>query len=610
MKMKPTTESRVAESREAPPDPATVEKVRSVFGCLSKFILGKKIYTRNNPTLVRFAGEFNSALRAFFEIEDELVVAIEKGRILWEDEVVYENDKRDESIAFLLYKDGIGELSISITVTTEEIDLFVDLIKDEVRSLAQDVDIVTKFWRADFEHISYRVLDEYLVGEFGEGRMGEAGDEVIPFESEDHPDTPSFADKGRVVVEERASLEPLDAYLIGLVGRGAGDMPPKEKEERFQDMMSSIFTVSSDELRLFQEEVYESKKSDNVVGFVSEYLDFTLIKDNSSAVRDVLNVIECLVDYLIMELNGGALAELLSGLREFAGTHHLPDKVAKTFRVVERKLVDPSILVSLGESAGSSPEEAADVFKYFEIVGKKSIPSICKLLEDQADQRFHKHARESLIRIAGPELPDVIDQLNIDKPQIARDVIAMVKRVNPQEIPNVIKEMIHYPDDLVRHEAIMFLSGFASAETLTLLVTLLDDPDKAVRLKTLAAISGVSAPLVRETIEEKAFGKDLCERDADEQLEIFRAYGRAAGADAVGRLRQTTGKRNIFGFGKRQATENRLLAIGALESIETAESRAFLEDLTRDSDESVRERAREVLDRFEAEAPVIEQLQE
>ena len=32
--------------------------------------------------------------------------------------------------------------------------------------------IVTKFWKADFENISYRVLDEYLVGEFEEPSEG------------------------------------------------------------------------------------------------------------------------------------------------------------------------------------------------------------------------------------------------------------------------------------------------------------------------------------------------------------------------------------------------------------------------------------------------------
>lgn len=596
--MKTTAESQVTKSRETVPDPATLAKVRAVFGCLSKFVLGKKIYTRNNPTLVRFATEFDDALRGFFEIEDELVVTIDKGRFFWEDEVVYDNDKRDESIAFLLYKDGIGELNISITVTPEEMERFVDLIKGEVRSLSQDVDIVTKFWRADFEHISYRVLDEYLVGEFGEGKRGDAGDEVVPFESEDHPDAPSFADKGRVIVDDKTTLEPLDNYLNTLVGRGMGAMNAIEKEKHFQDMMSSLFTVSSDELRLFQEDVYESKNKDNVVEFVTEYMDFTLMKDNPSAVRDVLNIIECLVDFLIMELNGVALAELLDGVKSFVAKNRLPDNVAKTFRVIERKLTEPSIMLSLGEAAGSSPEEAVAAFAYFELVGKKSIPTICKLLEEQADQRIHKVGRDTMIRIAGEDLPDVINKLNIDKPQIARDVIAMVKTVKPREIPNVVKEMIYYPDDLVRHEAIQFLAGFANAEALTLLMTLLDDPDKNVRLKTLAAISGVSAPLVRETIEEKAFNKDLGQRDDDEQLEIFRAYGRAAGVDAISRLRQTTGKRNMFGFGKRQATENRLLAIGALEFIHEPESKDFLEELTRDSDESVRTRAAAVLDKL------------
>ncbi len=175
------------------------DKVRAVFNCLSKLVLGKKIYARNNPTLIKFAEEFRAALDAFFEDEEVLVVSIDKHEIRWNDHVVYANDKRDESIAFILYKDGIGELSIANSVTPDEIEKFVDLVKDAVRAAWQDEDIVTQLWKTDLEHITYRVLDEYLVGEFGEGRRGDKESELASLETEDHPDAPSFRRKRKSI---------------------------------------------------------------------------------------------------------------------------------------------------------------------------------------------------------------------------------------------------------------------------------------------------------------------------------------------------------------------------------------------------------------------------
>ncbi|MEJ2722902.1 MAG: hypothetical protein P8181_17455, partial [bacterium] len=198
----------------------SVEKTRAVFTSLSKLVLGRKIYARNNPTLIKFANEFDAALHDFFIDNDELVVAVDKFVIRHGDHVVYENDRRDESIAFLLHKDGIGELSIQSTVTPEEMEAFVELIKDEVRNTSQEEDVVTKLWKADFDHISYRVLDEYLVGEFGEGRVGERESPAGILEHEDHPEIPSFEDKGRVFVGDGNELDSIGSYLRELVVRG------------------------------------------------------------------------------------------------------------------------------------------------------------------------------------------------------------------------------------------------------------------------------------------------------------------------------------------------------------------------------------------------------
>jgi HEAT repeat protein len=573
----------------------TAEKAEAVFNCLSKLVLGKKIYAKNNPALLRFSSEFAASLHDFFEDEDVLVVSIDKHQILWNEQVVYENDRRDESIAFILYKDGVGELTIHKTVTPQETEQFVDLIKEAVKAVWQDEDIVTQLWKADFEHISYRVLDNYLLGQFGEGRRGEAEARLASLETEDHPDAPGLEEKGRVIVGVGEEVEPIDRYLRKLVGHGSAGMSDENKEEHFQNMMASFFTVSSDELRTFKEKLFETKKKDGIVGFISELLDFVSMKDNPRAVRDVMDTIERLVDYLISELHGPILAALFENTRQFGAKHTSSDEVREFVAGLERKLTDPAILLSLGETVGSSDEIGEDAFAYFECVGEKAIPAICKVIEEHTDPRLHKKARESLVRVAGGKLPEVIGQLDIDKPQIARDVIALANAARFREIPQIVKELVYYPDDHVRHEAIQFLAGFGSAEALALLTKLLDDADKAVRLKTLAVVSDVDAAVVREKLVEIAFGKEFAEREFDEQTEIFKALGKVVGEAALPKLRNNVGKRGFLGLAKRHTKMNKLLAIEALEQIDRPGAKKLLDDLANDSDDAVRSRAAEAL---------------
>jgi hypothetical protein len=212
-------------------------------------------------------------------------------------------------------------------------------------------------------------------------------------------------------------------------------------------------------------------------------------------------------------------------------------------------------------------------------------------MEENSDPRLHRRSREALVKVAGARLPEVIAGLNIDKPQIAKDVIALCKAARFGEIPQVIKELIYYPDDHVRREAIHFLAAFGTGAALELLVKLLDDGDKGVRLKALAVVSGVDAPVAKERLVQIAFGKEFAEREFDEQLEIFKALGKIAGESAVPRLKQAVGKKTFLGIGKRHTQEYKLLAIEALEQIDKPAAKKILGELANDSNEAVRSRA-------------------
>jgi HEAT repeat protein len=254
------------------------------------------------------------------------------------------------------------------------------------------------------------------------------------------------------------------------------------------------------------------------------------------------------------------------------------------------------VLLSLGETAGNSDGDTNSVFDYYELVGQKAIPSVLKLLEEHGDPRMHKRACDTLMAVADDRITEIIDQLNIDKPQIARDVIRLIKRTKPGQVPQVIKELMYYPDFQVRAEAIHFLAGFGDDESALLLVRLFDDTEKNTRLRAITEMSEMHHPIVKNRVEEIAFSKDLANRELDEQIEIYRTLGKLCGSEVVQRLQQSVGRNPLFFFGRRKKKGTKLLVVYALEQIGNEGSVALLRTLAKDADERVCLKAQQVLD--------------
>ena len=573
-------------------DPRLTAKVSAILQALSKFIHGKKIYAKNNPTLDRFASEFRTAVEDFFSDQDELVISIEQHAITWNDVVVYENAKREGSLAFVLYKDGIGELTFLSSIDFEELDAFVDIIKEELHSFASAEDVVTRLWKADFENISYRVLDEYLVGEFGEGNREDEG-HPTPLESEDHPDLPSLNDTGRVLVCSDGNLVSLADYLQQLAVHSV--TKHRDMEQSFQDLMESFFTVSSEELRIVQEEILEENKHEKLSWFLETILDFTLLADNPSAVRDVSNVIGAITDYIVAEGDPRHMAHVLTTLRQFSDNNEMPIDVRGFIAELESKLVADSVLDGLAKKM-THARAVASVLEYLQAVGPPAVPRLCGLLETLDGAQVHKEICRTLMAIAPEEMTSIIERLDMDKPHVARDVVYMIQASGTSEIPELIRELMYYPDTQVRTEVVTFLQGMGDDEAAGLMAKLLTDEEKAVRMKALAAAEWLHHPLTTAKVVEIAESKELVERSVDEREHVLRAFAVLDPDGALAKIKVMLEKRSFFSFGKAQAKDEKLIAIRALECIGGPQAERLLAKLAEDASNLVQSKARRALE--------------
>ena len=572
--------------------PPNLPKVSKVMKSLAKLVSGKKIYAENNPRLAKFREEFHANLQAYLEDETELVLLIEQTAIKWSGEVVYQNDKMDDSLAFLLYRDGVGEVTFEKDIDKDEIDRFVDVLTQEFHSREEDEDIVTKFWKADFRSITYRVLEDYLSSEFGDGadvrKIGDSKEASIDFM--DHEENlPSLEDKGRVIIGATDPIGTIDAYFANIVKKTSPSQAAAALEQTFQNILESSLKVNENELMLCQEELQAETGSEPLVAFMESILSFTLLTQNPIAVRDVLNMSTRLIDFAIDEGQIKAIMGMYALISDFMNRASIPEHIVVACDEYRDKLSSDALLHDLTGNVEQWNRKSAETLEFFSLMGEKSIPHLCKLLQSLKGQKAHQGVCDAILSIAGDDILRTLDFLDIENADIACDTVYLIRKAGITTITAKIKELIHYPDPRVKTEIITYLKEINDELAVPLLLKALADPEKSIRIKCLEMLKGMNHPEVLRKISALAFGKELAERELDEQETVFKVLGLAGTDETVELIKNMLGKRRLLKFGK--SRENKFLAVRALENICTPESLAVLEGLAKDSNNLVQSRA-------------------
>ncbi|MFP3949164.1 MAG: hypothetical protein ACLFWG_10585, partial [Longimicrobiales bacterium] len=173
------------------PTSLPVEEVRELFLTLSKALRSYQLYDRNNPVYRRFVGNLRDAFLRVWQTRDDLQVMVEEDRFIWMGEEVYREENRTGSIAFLVYRDGIRDLTFRRGIEGDEMEVLLDVLHRVRTGRQAEDDLVTLLWDLDLDHLDYTAVDllpegtllraerqddtsELDVGEILEQELGEA----------------------------------------------------------------------------------------------------------------------------------------------------------------------------------------------------------------------------------------------------------------------------------------------------------------------------------------------------------------------------------------------------------------------------------------------------
>lgn len=547
-----------------------------------------RLYPEDHPTTKASMDRLMEFVQAHIDRFGTPVFQVEEDRLLLKDDVVYTKGVNSESLAFVMFRDGIRGLTLHEGVEPDEIAGLVDCLARADRLADLDHDLITALWERDLTHIEFDVVDPFLGGDGSSNdALGELKETVLSRLKElttaggpalGGPGT-AVADGGSAVdatggagggeggdepsSDQRGALDP-DAVSMTAEDLQASDWESAYPEVLLDDFAVVLLEIIGDPQGIF---AGEERAIDSLVMVVQKYLGDRNV-DGLELVADRLDV----------------LAE--QGRRP-AG---LADEVLG-------RAATPQSLAGLIESLQSaSPDAASRLERFLKRMRTCAYPKFLEILATSTDRGVRKLVLDLLRVTGGIPTEHLLPLINDPRWYVVRNAVQLATESGDPGLIDQLERLLSHPDARVRREIIRSLDTFGEKRSLPLLLSALEDVDSPVRILAVRSLGrlgdGRQYPVVLGQVESR----DFAARPSEEVEASLLTLALLGGERAVETLNRFW-KRRVFGT---RPTALRLAAIQALGAICSPESTRALGEATRSSEPPIQRAAARALGEAQA----------
>ncbi len=533
-------------------DPAPIENLMQV---MLKGLRAIQLYLPNNPVYQQAVQNVRAAFAPVWEELDALPLSVTETEFLWEGRPVLSQETKNESVAWLLHKDGIRALTLSPGVEEEEVVRFLSVVQ-KVRTLPPEAedDLLTLLWEEDFQHVHYSFV--------------ELGEDVPPLErDEDKPPPDPEAVKREVVRETEppqgiVSLEDFDPTLYFLDESEIEYLQGEFQREYKQDLRSNVLGILFDLLEL---QTYTTVRTE-VVSIVENFLPYLLAVGDFRSVAYVLRELRVILDRA-RELS----PEHKDAIESLPAKLSQPESLSQLLQSLDEALVFPT------------EDELGELFREFRA---DALATIVTWLPKLTNERVREILDGAAQRLAQAHPEEVVKALQHDDDAAVLETVRMVSRLKLPPVVPALGDLLAHPDQELRHTTAEALATIGTPGAMQQLEKAIDDSDREVRMIAVRTLGSKGHRGAFPKVEAAVMGRSLRGADLSEKMAVFEAYGLLAGAAGVEHLApMLLGK----GFMKRKEDpETRACAAMALGKIATPDVKEILQNAQSDKEPLVR----------------------
>jgi len=539
-----------------------VSQVAELIQAIVKALRAFQMYLPNNPIYQRSIQNVRNAFAPIWAATDELALRVSESDLLWEEQSVYHQINRNDSVAWSLFKDGMRELTIHKGAEADELPLLLATI-NKARFLPADAgdDLLTLLWAVEFEHIQYRFVDMFAEG----------GGELPG---------PSGTEGGSANPEERKAQVAAEAAEAAERPKGVIDL---------DDVDSTLYFLDEDEIGYLARELTEEYSRD-VRGSALNVLFDLMETQPEGGVRDeILGVLDQLFPNLLTSRDFRSAASVLreSKLLKDRATNLRLEQIQRLDGFVTR-LSEPAIvgqvLQSLDEaSALGLDQDAAGLLRELRT---SALEPLVGWLPNLSSAPLRQMLEGVVDKLASSNIAEVQRLLQQPDSPALMGVVALCGRLQLHHAVPGFTNVIAHADPAVRLAAVQTLTQLGTPGALTLLDRAMEDPDRSVRLAAVRGVATRGYKGALRRVETVVLGKSSRSIDLTEKMAFFEAYGAIAGAAGLKALSAILLQRGLLKM--KEPPETRACAAMALGRIKTAEARDLLQRAADDKDIVVR----------------------
>jgi HEAT repeat protein len=539
---------------------ATASQVAELIAVMVKALRAFQIYLPNNPVYQRAIQNVRAAFTPIWAATDELVLKVVETEFLWEDQVVYRQSNKAESLSWSLFKDGMRMLTIRRGAEEEELPKLLTTI-NLARFLPHDAgdDLPTLLWAHEFQLIEYRFIDFFA---------GEGGGAV--------PQASGGINDGQTPQERKARI--------------VEEAPPKPKNVvDVDDFDSTLYFLDEGEVSYLARELEEEYQRDFRGSALNILYDLMELNPEGAIRDEILRVLEQLFPNLLNARDFRSAAGVLreSKLLRERVKELLPEQ-AKRLEGFVAKLSEPAIVGQLLQSLDEASDlgidnHAAEVLR--ELRGTALEPLV-SWLPNLSSAPLRKMVEEVVDRLANTYPIEVQRILKLPESPALLGMVEMCGRLGLNQAVSGLAETMGNSDPAVRMAAIQALGQLGTPGALTVVDKAIDDSDRGVRLAAVRAAGSRGYKGALRRVEAVVLGKSGRDMDLTEKMAFFEAYGAIAGTNALKPLTAILLERGLIKM--KEPPETRACAAMALGRIKSPQVRDILQRAADDKELVVR----------------------
>ncbi|TVP57316.1 MAG: HEAT repeat domain-containing protein [Gemmatimonadales bacterium] len=505
------------------PDLLPVEDIREFFNTLAKALRAYQLYDRNNPVYHRFLSNLTEAFEGIWEDRDELILSVDEDRITWFGEEVYRNSNRSDSLAFLLFRDGVRDIKFRRGLETEELEPFLEVLHRARHAQGDADDLVTLLWDRDFRHFEYEVVD--LLAE------GIPLPEITPTEDNDF--------RGILDSEGVFGEEDEDA---------AADAPPPSVKT--QDFNPTLYALDPAERQLLAEMIRD--EHDRPLRRDVLYALFDRLEEAGRPDRqaEIAEILRSLLPSFLSRGRIPSAALILDELGKLQERDLLSPDAQEVVRALLDDLAQPEVVSELVKALedgtiSTDPKELSLLLRHLRptalayllaAVETTPHPTIRRVLQD-AIQVIAAGAPERVMRLLGHEDDRVVS-----------GAVRLVGMLGLPQGSAALARLLDEGPPRVQRAVVEVAGDIPSSALAGALERALDHVDRDLRIGAARALGRARYAPAAEVLQAILSSRDFREADISEKVAFFESYARLAGERGITFLDRRLNGKGLLGF--------------------------------------------------------------